>query len=407
LGRRCTRLYPHPMAKQDAPPPYLRFAAEVAVTLMGLALVGWAFCADRVWWETHALPNGCATSAWELALARAARLAALVGSGVLVLLVRPRLGRWLATDPRGAALLLARVVGAAVLALTLSEMVLSWRSKPPLFPSDVPAIQPDAHLSRALVPSCTTEVVRGGRSISFAINALGLRARTQDDMPDLARPTILVAGESIAQGYAVPYEESVPALVERTTHIQTLNAGVATYANDQVYRRTEQVLGLLERPLAVVTFVVPLQIQRNVDRRRERLALGPDGSLVVTPPAAPSLLRDTQLYQLFDRVLPHDHSAFDLTRAILRATAKGARARGAFPLFVNTNWLGPCFHDETGESSLAHRHFEGLDLPYVSVDLDPAWEVPQDLHPDVRGSRALATAIVEALRKAAILPDKQ
>jgi hypothetical protein len=36
-------------------------------------------------------------------------------------------------------------------------------------------------------------------------------------------------------------------------------------------------------------------------------------------------------------------------------------------------------------------------LPYVMVEIDPAWHVPWDRHPDARASRAIAAAIAERL----------
>jgi hypothetical protein len=372
-----------------------RVVVESATAFAGFALGALAWRADRPWWEAHVLDLRCATQPWELSVATVARIAALAIGAALVLFARPRLGRGVERDPRRALGVTIRVGAAAVLALVFSEALLRGKTQPVPRP-DVPETRADPHLGRVLAPSRTTETVRGGRSISFAVNALGLRVRTENEMPDLSRPSILVVGESIAEGYAVPYDESPSYLIEKATGIPTLNAAVSGYANDQVYRRMNEILERLERPLAVVTFVVPLQIQRNVDYRRERLALLADGSLAVVLPA-PKFVRDVRLFELFDRVAPRDDTAFRIARAILIATARDARARGAFPLFVATNFRSPCLHDESGQSSLAHRLFAGLDLPYVSVDLDPRWAVPGDGHPDVRGSRALAEAIVTEL----------
>jgi 2-polyprenyl-3-methyl-5-hydroxy-6-metoxy-1,4-benzoquinol methylase/uncharacterized protein YbaR (Trm112 family) len=382
--------------------PHVRAAAEIAAALAGIALIAWAWRADRSWWEEHVPVLHCATRPWQLDAARMVRAAALALGVGLVVVGRPRLADWVATDVRRAFGAIARLAVAALLALLVSELALRLRSGPAGGQPDVPATRADAHLGRVLVPSRTTEVSRGGRTISFAVNGLGLRARTEDDLPDVTRPAILVMGESIAQGYAVPYEESPPYLVERATGVPTLNAAVSAYANDQVYRHMGEILDRLERPLAVVTFVVPLQIQRNVDYRRERLALEGSGELVVVP-AAPRFVRELRLLDVFDRIGPHTDAAFESARAIVAATARDVRARGAFPLFVATNFRDPCLHDGSGESSLAHRLFAGLDVVHVSVDLDPSWAVPHDGHPDLRGSRALADAIVDQLRRAGTL----
>ncbi len=379
---------------------YARIGIELAVTLAGVAFAALAWRADPAWWEQHVLELHCTTRPWEPGAALATRVGMLAVAALIVLAARPRLGRWVGKDAGHAIGAVGRASVAVVLALVVSELLLRSQNRPPGV--DVPATRPDPHLSRVLVPSSTTETVRGGRAISFAVDALGLRARRQDDRPDLSHPTLLVAGESIALGYAVPFEESAPYLVEQATGVQTLNASVSAYANDQVYRRMKEVLDLLAHPLAVVTFVVPPQIERNVDYRRERFVLGADGSLTVVAPAT-GFLRQSRLFELFDRIAPHSDAAFELARAIVVATAKDARARGAFPLFVATNFRVPCQHDESGESSLAHRLFAGLGVTHVSVDLDPRWSVPEDGHPDVRGSRALADAIVAELRRAKVL----
>jgi hypothetical protein len=372
-----------------------RGVADATVAIAAASLVLFAWTADRPWWETHVLPLSCATRPWQLHAFGAVRVAALVGAATLVAVVRPKLRG----DLVGA---VARTGIAAVLAVGVAALALGSRGSGARVPPEVPAIRPDEHLGRVLEPSRTGEVQRGGRTIRFAVNALGLRARTEDDLPDRARPSILVVGESIAQGYAVPYEESPPYLVEQATGVPTIDAAVSAYASDQAYRRMTEVLALFERPLAVVTFVVPLQVQRSVERWREHLAVGPGGALEVVSPDH-GLLRSLRLFEVLDRVGPHTREALDVTRAIVAATARDARGRGAFPLFVATNFREPCLHDASGESSLAHQLFEGLDVPYVSVDLDPAWGVPGDGHPDVRGSRALADAIVAKLRGAHVL----
>jgi hypothetical protein len=376
-----------------------RVAAEGAAAAASLLLAALAWRADRAWWEIHVSPGACMTHPWEPGALTVARWMTVAVAVALAAVARPRLGRWVGRDARGALGATVRVALAVVLAVGAAELVVRSTRKASPLPPDVPAVQPDAHLGRVLVPSRTTVAVRGGRPISFAVNALGLRARSEDDMPDLSRPHVLLAGESVAQGYAVPYEESPAYLVEQETGVSTLAVSVSAYANDQVYERTRQILAVVAHPLAVVTLVVPLQIARNVDPRRERLALLDDGSLVTVPPSTGGL----RLFELLDRVSPHGREALDVARAIVTATAKDARDRGAFPLFVATNFREPCLHDESGESSLAHRLFEGLGVTHVSVDLDRAWEVEGDGHPDVRGSRALASAVAAALRDAGVL----
>jgi hypothetical protein len=65
-----------------------------------------------------------------------------------------------------------------------------------------------------------------------------------------------------------------------------------------------------------------------------------------------------------------------VTAAILRATAEAARARGAFPLFVVTNYGASCLRDEHGEAWVVDELFVRQALPFVRVDLDPEDRLP-------------------------------
>jgi hypothetical protein len=83
-----------------------------------------------------------------------------------------------------------------------------------------------------------------------------------------------------------------------------------------------------------------------------------------------------------------------MTRDVFVATVTLARAHGATPLIVV-----PRFGSESEpEQRLQHRIFDGLGLPVVGVQIDPAWRIPWDRHPDARGARAMAEAITRRLR---------
>jgi hypothetical protein len=147
--------------------------------------------------------------------------------------------------------------------------------------------------------------------------------------------------------------------------------------------------------VAVVTTVMPVQLHRN--RRDDRPHLGlRDGTLRLLP-ASGSPLR---LRQLFVNDLPYLSDAglresLGLTRAILRATAAAARARGAKPLFVVPSF-GPVRPlDEHPEAFIVRPLLEGL--PHVVVDIDPAHRLPGDGHPDAEGARQIAAAVAGAL----------
>jgi hypothetical protein len=91
-----------------------------------------------------------------------------------------------------------------------------------------------------------------------------------------------------------------------------------------------------------------------------------------------------------------------LTREVLRATATMARAHGATP-FILVPQFG---HDDARDQALRRSIFDGTGLSYAFVEIDPAWRIPWDRHPDARGARRIADAVATALRASNGLPDK-
>jgi hypothetical protein len=84
-----------------------------------------------------------------------------------------------------------------------------------------------------------------------------------------------------------------------------------------------------------------------------------------------------------------------VTREVLLATADLARARGAVPLLLVPQFTP----EEPLERVLRRRILDDAGLPYLLVELDPAWRVPGDAHPDARADHAMAVAIVSQLRR--------
>ena len=223
----------------------------------------------------------------------------------------------------------------------------------------------DPRLGWSYFPGRTTWTRVGDRHVAYAIDADGDRAATSDGHVDPARPTVLFAGESIAFGYGLPYDETFASLVGRELGVQAVNLAVVGYGNDQAYRRVLDALPRFARPLAVVTVFVPDQIERNVDEWRPRLGLAPDGTLVSVPASS-----GPRLTKLLRRLPYHGDEALRVTAAILRATDEAARARGAIPLFVVTNYGPPCLRDEGDEAWIVDELFVRQALPFVRVDLD-------------------------------------
>jgi hypothetical protein len=56
--------------------------------------------------------------------------------------------------------------------------------------------------------------------------------------------------------------------------------------------------------------------------------------------------------------------------------------------------------EEPAERALRQRILDDSGLPVVRVELDRAWRIPGDGHPDAHAARAIATAVADRLREA-------
>ncbi len=282
-----------------------------------------------------------------------------------------------------------RIAIAVVLALLAAETALRFVSVRPgewLIPGEEPRRQPDAVLGWTLVPSRAGHLAIGGRTVEYAVNRLGYRARSIDDTPDPARPTMVFAGESIIFGEGLTFDESIPAVAGALLGVQTVNLGVNGYSSDQAFLRLRQELPRFQRPTAVVSIFMPVLFGRNLDDDRPRLGPG----LTLMPTARHARL--VSLARLFAPYRSEDQIAqgIALTRDVLRATADLARARGAWPLLVVPQ-VGP---EDRAEADLRRRVLDEGHVPYLAVPLDDDWTIePSDRHPDARGARAIAEAI--------------
>jgi hypothetical protein len=389
------------------------FAARLTISAVGVALVAWALSADAHWAERHVLGSYCATNSAEWVLARAVRW--LAGAlGVVLSALAPALARRIGSTTLrargvslvGIALALAASLGVTELYMRRlhARLVLGARAPLPT-ERDAPMTRFDPRLGWSYFPGRTTWVHLGDRRIAYAIDADGDRAASANELPDRTRPTVLFAGESIAFGYGLAYEETFPFLVGRLLGVQTANLAVVGFGNDQAHLRVLDALPRYRSPLAVVTLFVPDQIKRNADPWRPRLALGPDGAL---RPVAPST--GPRIARLLQQLPYRGGEALRVTGAILRATAEATRARGAFPLFVVTNYGSACEHDDGDEAWVVNELFVRQGLPFVRVDLGPEDRLPGlfEDHPNPRGARAIAAAVAQALTsKAGVHPPPE
>jgi hypothetical protein len=377
-------------------------AARVVVTLAGVGLIGWAATADAHWAERHVLPSYCATGLVQWVLARRLPwIAAALGvaaawklapaAGTLAKRVAARADRGVLA---GIAVAVAAALAAGeVVAMRMHDRLMRGGAGAQGDRGQAAMTRVDPRLGWAYFPGRTTWTEVDGRPVAYAIDEDGDRAASSGDRPDPARPTILFAGESIAFGYGLSFEETFPRLVGRDLGLQAVNLAVVGYGNDQAHQRVVDALGRFARPVAVVTLFVPAQLRRNVEPWRPRLALGSGGALVRVPASrAPRLLR------LLAELPFRGGEALAVTARILRATAEAARARGALPLFVVTNYGPPCLRDGE-EPWIVDELFVRQGLPFVRVDLDREDLLPglSERHPGPRGARKIAAAVERAV----------
>ena len=91
---------------------------------------------------------------------------------------------------------------------------------------------------------------------------------------DLARPTIVFAGELIILGYGLQWPETIPAQVQAMTGVQAANIAVNAHATDQILLRLRRELPRFAHPVAVVIPFVPSLFDRNLDQDRPYLDAG-------------------------------------------------------------------------------------------------------------------------------------
>jgi hypothetical protein len=348
-----------------------------------------AIGANQRWLDRHFLPSFLWPRHWYTLIESSVRLGVGALGAWLVSDARRRAGRFAARAPS----LSLHVMVAIVTALGASEIALGHMKIQPgewLFPDEEPRRVADPRLGWTFVPSRTGHSVIGGRDIAYTFDEHGYRVRDLDHQVDFGRPTVLFTGESLMVGEGLTWDETVPALVGAALGMQTANVAVHGYSTDQAYLRLESELPRFRRPVAVVALFMTGLFGRNLDR--DRPSLGP--GLVWRPPQPRG-----RLLSLAQILVPYRSSGavetgVNTTREVLGAVVALARMRGATPII-----LVPQFgHDDVRDQTLRSSIFDGTGLSYLFVELDPAWRIPWDRHPDARAARKMAEAVANAFR---------
>jgi hypothetical protein len=365
----------------------------------GAALLVVARAADARWFERHVLLPWYYP--WAPSWILETRVAAAVCGAVLLAsawpigwgLRRSTVGGWL------------RVALAVVLGLATSEVVLRlnehgtayWRSLKLEFHFG----RTDPRFGWVLLPSRTTVLGPKESPTSYSIDAWGDRAATDVGAPDPELPSLVVTGESIAGGHGVAYEQTFAARMGKDLGLQVVNVACGGYGSDQAYLRLHDVMSRLKIPRAVVATFVPVMLSRNVQDYRARLVLR-DGALELVQPAR-GFLAGLRLRDLFVNELPYMGDAdlrrsMELTAAVLRETARTARAHGAEPIFALFS-IGPERPlDDHVEAPMVRALFLDQRLPFALIDVDRSELIVGDGHPGPAAHRRIAQVLGSALR---------
>jgi hypothetical protein len=370
-----------------------RAVPDILLTSVSVCILLWVFVADENWLDRHFLPDFRIPQIHMIVALQVVRVLAAAVALVLFFWVRP----WVrgVVERRGflrLAIDCGPTLAAALLAVPAAELVLRMTVKQNLERKEAahePRRAPDPVLGFSFVPSRVSYGEVGGRRIRYVFDAAGFRVRDPGDQVDPSRPSIVYVGESIMCGYGLDWDETIAAQVQARTGLQSADLAVEGYSIDQAYLRFRQQWGRFERPVAVVTLFLPSGMYRTLEETRPRFA----PALVWRPPEDPWWLERVIRRRASYRSTAEVDSTVVVARQVFQATARAARAKGAKPLVVV-----PVFTPEpTAERKLRERVLKGAGVPYILVPIDRAWRLPDNRHPDPRGARVLAAAIIAQL----------
>src|SRR3989442_3516782 len=362
-----------------------RIIVQIGIALVRVMLFVSARLANQRWLDHHFLPSFYTSRSRYLWIESIVRITIAAVGAVLALVVRRRLGKFIAYHPVRA----LQIALAILLAFPATEFVLRMRHRRVAmaeeYPAEVePSRQLDPRLGWVFVPSRTGHQRVGNRTVEYAIDSAGYRVRRVDEPVDPDRPTIVFTGESMMVGERLTWDESIPAQTGAILGLQSANAAVSGFANDQAYLRLQAELSHFRRPVAVVTLFAPLLFDRNLNDDRPHLGPGLVWLLAV---------HRWRLATIFKFLVPYrSDEAIErgvlVTREVLRATADLARARGAVPIIVVPQFTP----EETEEREIRSRVLDEAGLPYVWVKLDANWRGSYRRHADAPPGPSTAPA---------------
>jgi hypothetical protein len=364
---------------------------QVVVACIGCALAAVAFAANQQWLDRHFLPAFFISRAQYVRTETTVRIVVAVMGLLLAIPLRRWIARAIAKD-------FVRVISIALaIALSFGTAEVLLRRSRLRAAEEVPARKEprrhlDARMGWLFVPSHVGYQSNNGRRVQYAFDANGYRVERTEAPVDFTRPTIVFTGESIMVGEKLHWRETIPAQTAAmlNVNVQSANIAVSGFASDQAYLRLTTELPRFRNPVAVVTLFTPGIFDRNLDDDRPHLGAG----MQWMPPAD-----RWRLLVLARRIIRYRGDAsiergIEITQEILRNTVTLARARGAVPLIVVPQFAP----EEPRERELRKRILDDAGLPYVRVELDPAYRVWDDGHPDARGAHVIAAAVADRLR---------
>jgi hypothetical protein len=367
---------------------------EVGVACVAAPLLGFAVLANHGWLDWHMLPDILIPHATHVTWLDTERIIAVAIALVLLVVVRPWLGRWAARSrPRDIAWAFVGGVVALFLALGLSEAAMRWI----VWREDRSwAVQEPLRRSHPIfgwehMPNRIAQEDFKGRRISYVFDRAGNRVADPMKPLDYARPSILYLGESIMFGAKLNWEETIPGQLQAMTGIQSANLAINAFATDQIYLHLIGELPKFRHPVAIVVIFAPTMLERNLRHTKPHL----DDALRWQPARS-----QWRLQHLGRIVFPfHRRSTIEhvlvSTRTVLKATAAAARARNV-PILL----LIPTFMpEEPNEALFRDTILRGTGIPYVVVPLDPDWRLWPNFHPDARADHAMALAVASRLKQ--------